>query len=124
MADNTERQTLIDELNATVEWMKRTGNLVDADRVMRAIAALRENRYEKREPVTSSTGLGDEFLERAKARGAALSRFPLVSAEPMREAYVAGWIECLEQETIVVDARLNRHDIHAALTRPGGTKVD
>lgn len=32
---------LIDELNATVEWPKRTRNLVDADRVMRGIAALR-----------------------------------------------------------------------------------
>ena len=32
--------TLIDELNATINWLKRTGNLHDASRVQRAVAAL------------------------------------------------------------------------------------
>jgi hypothetical protein len=36
-----ERDALIDDLNATAEWLKRTRNLMDADRVMRAIDALR-----------------------------------------------------------------------------------
>ena len=36
-----EREALIDDLSATVDWLKRTRNYMDADRVMRAIAALR-----------------------------------------------------------------------------------
>lgn len=48
------REALTDELSASVAWMKRTGNFVDADRVMRAIAYIRNRR---RGPIT------DEMVE-------------------------------------------------------------
>lgn len=41
-----ERDALIDDLSATVNWLKRTRNFIDADRVMRAIAALRRGPQE------------------------------------------------------------------------------
>jgi hypothetical protein len=66
------REALIDELTATVGWMKRTRNLIDADRVMRAIAFIREVR--PRGPVTDAEATRDALIEGVKLEARNLMR--------------------------------------------------